>query len=139
ILVPRVYEHLVTDEVFVMQRLDGMRVDNPGFASQLDPATGRELAHELLRSFIRQILVHGVYHADPHAGNILVRPREGQLVLLDFGLIGKLDQSSRTEFALLLLAMAENRAADMADLMLRMSRTTRASDERSFEHELRRL
>lgn len=139
ILVPTVYDEFVTEDVFVMERLDGVRVDEPSFGAELDRERASTLARDLLRAFIRQILVHGVYHADPHPGNVLCRPREGALVLLDFGLVGKLDDSSRVEFTLLLLAMAENRAADMADLMLRMSRTTRESDRRVFERELRRL
>lgn len=61
--------------------------------------------------------MHGVYHADPHRGNILLTP-DGRLCLLDFGLLGRLDDDTRRALGLLLLALAQNRADDVADLIL---------------------
>lgn len=138
IRVPRVHEDLTTTEVLVMERVDGVRCDDP-LVADMEPEIRTELARQLLRSYVRQVLVEGVYHADPHAGNVLVRPGEGTLVVLDFGLVGRLDDNTRFELTLVLLAMAENRAADMANQLLRMSSLTHRSDEQLFEHELRRL
>lgn len=139
IRVPRVHDDLVTEEVMVMERVDGLRIDDALVAARIEPERRRVLARHLLDAFVHQALVEGVYHADPHAGNVLVRPEDGTLVLLDFGLIGKLDDNTRMEFGLVLLAMAENRAGDMASQLLRMSTTDRHSDEQVFEHEIRRL
>ena len=63
---------------------------------------------------------------------------DGRLALIDFGLIGRLDDDTRTSLALLLLAVAQNRADDVADLILSLSLTTPESDEAGFVHELRR-
>ena len=79
----------------------------------------------------------GVYHADPHRGNVFLTP-EGRLALLDFGLLGRLDDDTRRTLALLLLAIAENRADDVADLILGLSLTLLDADEPGFVHELRR-
>lgn len=136
--VPRIHDHLTTDEVLVMERVDGLRADDP-LVQRIDPERRAELARQLLRAYVRQMLVEGMYHADPHAGNVLVRPAEGTLVVLDFGLVGRLDDNTRMELTLVLLAMAENRGGDMANLLLRMSTLTHRSDEQRFEHELRRL
>ena len=95
------------------------------------------LARELFRAYVQQITVHGVYHADPHRGNILLTA-DGRLALLDFGLLGRLDDDTRRALGLLLLALAQNRADDVADLILGLSLTTLASDEAGFVHELRR-
>ena len=81
--------------------------------------------------------VAGLYHADPHRGNVLVTD-DGRLALLDFGLLGRLDDDTRTSLALLLLAIAQNRADDVADLIVSLSLTTADSDEAGFVHELRR-
>jgi ubiquinone biosynthesis protein len=81
--------------------------------------------------------VHGLYHADPHRGNVLLTD-DGRLVLLDFGLLGRLDDDTRRTLGLLLMALAQNRAEDVADLILGLSLTNLASDEAGFVHELRR-
>jgi predicted unusual protein kinase regulating ubiquinone biosynthesis (AarF/ABC1/UbiB family) len=138
IRVPHVHEQFTTSSVLVMERVDGVRVDHPA-AETVAPELRTELAEQLLRAYVRQVLVEGVYHADPHPGNVLLRPADGVLVLLDFGLVGRLDDNTRVELTLALLAMAENRAGDMANLLLRMSLLTHRSDEQRFEQELRRL
>jgi predicted unusual protein kinase regulating ubiquinone biosynthesis (AarF/ABC1/UbiB family) len=79
----------------------------------------------------------GVYHADPHRGNILLTT-DDRLALLDFGLLGRLDDDTRTVIAQLLLAIAQNRADDAAGLVLRLSQTSFDTDEPGFVHELRR-
>jgi ubiquinone biosynthesis protein len=63
---------------------------------------------------------------------------DGRLALLDFGLLGRLDDDMRTAISQLLLAIAQNRAEDVAGLILRVSLTTLESDEAGFVHELRR-
>ncbi len=136
--VPRIHDELTTHEILVMERVDGVHVDDP-LVARMDPDIRSELASQLLRAYVRQVLVLGTYHADPHPGNVLVRPAEGTLVILDFGLVGRLDDNTRSELTLVLLAMAENRAADMANLLLRMSSLTHRTDEQRFEQELRRL
>src|SRR5204862_701868 len=106
-------------------------------AHGLSAERASELAHELFRFYVRQVTIAGVYHADPHRGNVLLTD-DGRLALLDFGLLGRLDDDTRRSFALLLLAVAENRADDVADLILGLSLTTIGSDEPGFVHELRR-
>jgi ubiquinone biosynthesis protein len=86
---------------------------------------------------VRQVVVEGVYHADPHAGNILLLP-DGRLALLDFGLLGRLDEDTRRGLSLLLLALAQNRADDVSDLILGLSLTGMRSDQPEFVHEVRR-
>jgi ubiquinone biosynthesis protein len=63
---------------------------------------------------------------------------DGRLALLDSGLLGRLDDETRTMLALLLLSLAHNRAEDVASVLLSLSLTTLDSDEPSFVHELRR-
>jgi ubiquinone biosynthesis protein len=63
---------------------------------------------------------------------------DGRLALIDFGLLGRLDDDTRRQIGLLLLAVAQNRANDVADIILSLSLTTLTSDESGFVHELRR-
>ena len=125
LVVPAVIHPYVTDSVLVQERIVGERVVAD---HGLDPERAAVLARELFGAYVQQITVHGVYHADPHRGNILLT-EDGRLALLDFGLLGRLDDDTRRALGLLLLALAQNRADDVADLILGLSLTTLASDE----------
>jgi ubiquinone biosynthesis protein len=134
LVVPQVIRPYVTERVLVLELIDGKKVTA---AHGLSSERAAELARELFRFYVRQVTIEGVYHADPHRGNVLLTP-DGRLALLDFGLLGRLDDDTRRSLALLLLAVAQNRAEDVADLILSLSLTTLDSDEPGFEHELRR-
>ena len=134
IVVPRVIRPYVTESVLVQERLVGEKVTDE---HALDPERAKELAAAFFRAYIHQVTVEGVYHADPHRGNVLLLA-DGRLGLLDFGLIGRLDEDTRTSLTLLLFAIAENRADDVADLILGLSLTNAASDAPGFVHDLRR-
>jgi ubiquinone biosynthesis protein len=134
LVVPAVIHPYVTDRVLVQELVLGERITAQ---HGLDPEQAAALARELFGAYVEQITVNGVYHADPHRGNILLT-EDGRLALLDFGLVGRLDDDTRRALGLLLLALAQNRADDVADLILGLSLTTLASDEAGFVHDLRR-
>ena len=132
--VPSVIHPHVREDVLVLERVHGTKVEE---GLELDPERATELARQLFSAYVRQIAAEGVYHADPHRGNILLL-NDGRLALLDFGLLGRLDDDTRRTIALLLLAIAQNSADDVAALILEVSLTDLGSDEPGFVHELRR-
>jgi ubiquinone biosynthesis protein len=134
LFVPAVIHPYVTEEVLVLELVDGAKVTAE---ARPEPERAAELARTLFRAYIRQVTVKGVYHADPHSGNVLLAG-DGRLALIDFGLIGRLDDDTRTSLALLLLAIAQNRADDVSDLILSLSLTDMESDEAGFLQDLRR-
>jgi predicted unusual protein kinase regulating ubiquinone biosynthesis (AarF/ABC1/UbiB family) len=134
IVVPQVVRPFVTERVLVLEWIDGKKVERD---HGLAPELAAELAREFFGAYVRQVIVEGVYHADPHAGNILLT-RDGRLALLDFGLLGRLDEDTRRGLSLLLLALAPNRADDVADLIVSLSLTTVQSDQAGFLHDVRR-
>jgi ubiquinone biosynthesis protein len=87
--VPLVHASLSTEKVLVMDEVLGRPVSD---AAAVDAAAVErpELARRLLKSMLGQIIGDGLYHADPHPGNVLVSP-DGTLWLLDFGAVGRLD------------------------------------------------
>jgi ubiquinone biosynthesis protein len=134
LIVPKVIWPHVTERVLVLERIHGKKIDAD---HGLPEERAEQLARDFFRAYIRQVTLEGVYHADPHRGNVILTD-EGRLALLDFGLLGRLDEETRTTLALLLLSIARNRAEDVAALLLSLSLTTLDSDEPSFVHELRR-
>jgi ubiquinone biosynthesis protein len=134
LVVPEVVRPYVTEKVLVLERIHGRKVaKDHGLAAE----RARELARRFFRSYVRQVTVAGIYHADPHRGNVLLTT-DGRLALVDFGLLGRLDDDTRGNLSLLLMAIAQNRADDVSDLILALSRTTLESDESGLLQEVRR-
>ena len=133
-VVPTVIRPLVTEEVLVLEHIEGRKV---GADHGLEPERAAALAREFFRVYVRQVAAEGVYHADPHRGNVLLTG-DGRLALLDFGLLGRLDDDTRSTIAQLLVALAHNRGDDVAALILSLSETTLDSDEPGFVAELHR-
>jgi predicted unusual protein kinase regulating ubiquinone biosynthesis (AarF/ABC1/UbiB family) len=134
ITVPQVIRPYVTERVLVLEAIEGEKVSP---AHGLAPQVASELARQFFGAYVRQVVVEGVYHADPHIGNVLLTP-DGRLALLDFGLLGRLDDDTRRGLSLLLLALAQNRADDVADLIISLSLTGVASEQAAFVHDVRR-
>jgi ubiquinone biosynthesis protein len=132
--VPQVIRPYVTERVLVLEYVEGAKV---GDHRALPPDLASDLARQFFSAYVNQVVVEGVYHADPHAGNVLLTP-DGRLTLLDFGLLGRLDDDTRRGLSLLLLALAQNRADDVADLIIALSLTDVHSDQPGFVHEVRR-
>jgi predicted unusual protein kinase regulating ubiquinone biosynthesis (AarF/ABC1/UbiB family) len=134
LVVPEVIRPYVTERALVLERIPGRKVD---VGHGLEPGHAAELAREFFRAYVFQVVVEGVYHADPHRGNVLLT-EDGRLALLDFGLLGRLDEDTRGNLSLLLLALAQNRADDVADLVIALSVTSTRSDQPGFVQDVRR-
>ncbi|WP_254898016.1 AarF/ABC1/UbiB kinase family protein [Kitasatospora sp. NA04385] len=90
--IPRVYLEYTTAHVLVQEYLKGVTLDRAGAVADHRGLDRRELARRVCGAVIQQILRGGVFHADPHPGNILLL-ESGQIGLLDFGSVGRIDQS----------------------------------------------
>jgi ubiquinone biosynthesis protein len=134
LVVPRVLRPYVTERTLVLERISGVKIVSE---HGLEAERAALLAREFFRAYVFQVVVEGVYHADPHQGNVLLTD-DGRLALLDFGLLGRLDEDTRTGLALLLLAVAQNRADDVADLVVSLSLTSTRSDQAGFMQDVRR-
>jgi ubiquinone biosynthesis protein len=106
IYIPRVYWDYTTRSVLVMEHIDGIKIDQVEAirAQGIDP---KEIALIGLRSFSRQLMQFGFFHADPHPGNTLVLA-DGRVSLVDFGITGYLDDEMMREIANLFLGYAEH-------------------------------
>jgi len=134
LLVPKVIRPYVTERVLVLEWIAGNKVES---THGLAPELAAELARQFFSAYVLQVVVEGVYHADPHSGNVLLTD-DGRLALLDFGLLGRIDEDTRSGLSLLLLAIAQNRADDVADLIISLSLTGVDADQPGFVHEVRR-
>ncbi len=104
--IPKVYWEYTTKSVLVMEHIDGIKMDQVDtiIAHDIDP---KEIALIGLRSFSRQLMDFGLFHADPHPGNTIVM-YDGRVSLVDFGIMGYLDEESMLQIASIFLGYAEH-------------------------------
>jgi ubiquinone biosynthesis protein len=103
ITVPAVHWDLTTRRTLALQWVDGVKLTDLA-AVDATGADRRVLASTLVRGFLAQAIGGGFFHADLHQGNILLRP-DGQLVLIDFGIMGRLDRRARVYLAEILYGL----------------------------------
>ena len=115
---PAPYPELCTEHVVVMDYVDGISVSHPGqlVAAGYDL---KEIGTKLVDNYATQILDEGFFHADPHPGNIIVRG--GQIVLIDLGMTGRLDQRTRNVLKDMIFAVAKQDSPALADSLLRFA------------------
>lgn len=106
IYIPKVYWEFITKSVLVMEHIAGIKMDQVDTLKShgIDP---NEIAMIGLHSFSRQLMEFGVFHGDPHPANAIVM-YDGRVSLVDFGIIGYLDEETMHQVANILLGFAEH-------------------------------
>jgi ubiquinone biosynthesis protein len=135
---PHLHGEFTTQRILVMEFLDGVPLGRADAVIAERGLDRIELARTLLRCLLRQIMVDGVFHADPHPGNILVLA-DGQLALLDFGSVGHLDTQLQGALQSLLLAIDQRDPAALRDALLEITDDSPDIDAQSLERSLGRL
>jgi ubiquinone biosynthesis protein len=130
IRVPKVYRAQSTGRVLVMEWLDGVKLrDSSKLLDELG-VDREDVARRLLRSVLRQIMVEGVFHCDPHPGNILIL-RDGTPALIDFGSVGRLNPSQQSALRRMLVGIDRRDPVLMRDALSDLGdvRDTHAQDQ----------
>ena len=135
VVMPAMHGQLCTEHVLVIEWLDGVNLRAAG--QQIDDRglDRAQLARALLRSMVYQITEGGVFHADPHPGNVLLLA-DNRLALLDFGSVGHLDARQRIALQNLLLAVGRGDSAALRDALLDLVDRTDELDEYQLERGL---
>jgi ubiquinone biosynthesis protein len=135
--IPQPYRELSTDKILVIEFVSGCKITDKSqlLAWGLSPETVAETGMDI---YLTQIFEFGFFHADPHPGNVLVRP-DGTIVLIDFGMVGKLTKQQKYAFAGVFIGMARQDARSMALNFRRLSLTSDIPDMRAFEADLNSL
>ncbi len=105
VYVPKVFWEHTGEAVLTMEYVDGIKVSH--FDELLEKGYDLPtIASNGADSFLTQVLVHGLFHGDPHPGNIFILPGN-TICMLDFGMVGRLDEDLRYQLADLLLALLQ--------------------------------
>jgi predicted unusual protein kinase regulating ubiquinone biosynthesis (AarF/ABC1/UbiB family) len=130
IVVPEPVADLVAERVLTMEYIRGRKITKLSPLTRLD-LDGGELADELFKAYLKQILVDGFFHADPHPGNVFLTD-DRRLALLDLGMTATLTPALQEDLLKLVLAIAEGRPDDALTVMVKIGQKLPGFDERKL-------
>ena len=135
IYIPKVHWGYTTRSVLVMEHIEGIKMDHVDEirAAGIDP---NEVAMIGLRSFSRQLMLYGFFHADPHPGNTIVM-YDGRVSLVDFGITGYLDEETMRQIANLFLGYAEHDYNMIMDALMDAGLINEDMDLKAFRVDLK--
>ncbi|HEY6564865.1 MAG TPA: AarF/UbiB family protein, partial [Pirellulaceae bacterium] len=134
IRIPQPVDEYCTSKVLTMEFLEGTRI------AQLDEVRNGDVdwdsvARRGAEAYLQMIFRHGSYHADPHPGNLVILP--GDVIgLLDFGMVGRIDDELRDHIEEALLAIAQGDSARLAEMITRIGKPQAATDVATFRADL---
>ena len=135
--IPRVFWATTTARVLTLERITGTKVDN---LAGLDRAgvDRPALATKAAGVAVRMVFEHGFFHADPHPGNLFIEP-DGRIGLIDFGMVGEVDDGLRHQLATVLAALTSHDVDKLAKALLELSVVKRQVDREQFRTDLVRF
>ena len=137
LIIPEPVEDFCTSRVLTMEYIPGKKITelSPLRLMEID---GPGLARELFRAYLKQILLDGFVHADPHPGNVFLTD-DDRIALLDLGMVARLLPGFRDNVLRLLLAISEGRGAEAAEVTIRMGEPKPRFDKADFTKRIAEL
>jgi ubiquinone biosynthesis protein len=130
IVIPDPVENFSTARVLTMEYIPGKKITDISPLRLMD-IDGPGLARELFRAYLKQILLDGLVHADPHPGNVILTD-DDRIALLDLGMVTRLLPGFRDNLLRLLLAISEGRGEEAAETAIRMGEAKPGFDRTEF-------
>ena len=137
IQVPQPVPDYSTRSVLTMDYVQGRKITSVGPLGRME-MNGAPLAEELFKAYLKQVLVDGLFHADPHPGNVFLT-NAGQIALLDLGMVGHTTSGMQENLLKLLLAIREGKSDEAGEIVIGISETTEEFNEPEFRRVLGQL
>jgi predicted unusual protein kinase regulating ubiquinone biosynthesis (AarF/ABC1/UbiB family) len=134
VFVPAPIDGYTTTRVLTMDYVRGTKVTALSPLARID-IDGEALAKTLIRAYLKQIIVDGVFHADPHPGNVFLT-EDGRIALIDLGMVGRISSSMQETLLKLLLAVADGRGEEAASVIAMIGEKVDGFDEQPFKREI---
>jgi predicted unusual protein kinase regulating ubiquinone biosynthesis (AarF/ABC1/UbiB family) len=132
--VPRPIRDYTTTRVLTMEMVWGTKVTQLAPVARLELPL-RELCTDLMKAYLDQVFIHGIIHADPHPGNVLLTD-EPKLVLLDLGMVAHISPRMRDSLLKLVLATVDGRGEQAAEILIHLGARLDEFDESRFTREI---
>ena len=134
IVIPEPIDDFTTTRVLTMEFITGKKITalNPLRLMEID---GALLAEELFSAYLKQFLVDGLFHADPHPGNVFLTD-DDRIALLDLGMVGRVTRSFQDNLLRLMLAISEGRGEAAAEAAIKMGEPKEGFDRETFKRRI---
>lgn len=137
IQVPQPVPDYSTRCVLTMDYVKGQKITSVSPLARLD-MNGAPLAEELFKAYLKQVLVDGLFHADPHPGNVFLTD-DGDIALLDLGMVGHTTPAMQDNLLKLLMMISEGKSDEAADLVIGISQKTEDFNQAEFRRRIGQL
>jgi ubiquinone biosynthesis protein len=134
IVVPQPIPDYCTRHVLTMERVRGTKITKVSGFSRLD-FDGADLIDQLFHAYLKQVLVDGLFHADPHPGNVFVT-EDKRLALLDLGMVGRTTPDMQERLLKVLIAVSEGRSEEASEAVIAFSESSDESDPAEFRRRM---
>ena len=137
IVIPEPVDDFTTTRVLTMEYISGKKITalNPLRLLEID---GGMLAHELFSAYLKQFLIDGLFHADPHPGNVFLTD-DDRIALLDLGMVGRVTGTFQDNLLRLMLAISEGRGELASEAAIKMGEPKEGFDRNTFERRITEL
>ena len=133
IVIPRPLTSYSTSRVLTMEFVAGTKITSLSPLARIE-LDGEKLADALFRAYLKQMLKDGMFHADPHPGNVFIV--DSKIALIDLGMVARITPELQDKLLQLLLAVSENKADDAMKVVLSMGTRREDADESRFQREV---
>jgi ubiquinone biosynthesis protein len=137
VYVPKVYRQYTTKRVITMEYVEGIKASEI-VSLQEGGYDLKKIASSGAALIMKQIFVHGFFHADPHPGNVFILP-ENIICFLDFGMMGRISRKERTDFADLVMRVVSRDEKKVVDSILKITYQSEQPDLETLENDCAEL
>ena len=137
IRVPQPVPDYSTRCVLTMDYVQGRKITSLGPLARIE-VNGSPLAEELFKAYLKQVLMDGLFHADPHPGNVFLTD-DGRIALLDLGMVGHTTHGMQEKLLKLLLAVSDGNSEEAAEVIIRSSQRTDDFNQAEFNRRIGQL
>ena len=137
LIVPEPIDDYSTTRVLTMEYIPGKKITSLSPLRLVEIDAG-SLADELFSAYLKQFLVDGLFHADPHPGNVFLTD-DDRIALIDLGMVGRVTRTFQDNLLRLLLAISEGRGDAAAEAAVKMGEAKEGFDRRTFDRRIAEL
>jgi len=137
IKIPKVYPDYCSDKVITMELIDGIQVTEL-FDNEIEGIDNKTIANYGVKSYFKQVIIDGFFHADPHPGNMFIT-KDAKVCYIDFGMMGILSEEFRADLARLILILLDGNTNSLIKQLIHMKVITPEHDTEDLRMDIQDL